>query len=55
MGDSIGLFGVSGAQSDGVRPLKISIHFIVARQSVAGTERDKCDQSETRHISDPFN
>jgi len=40
MGYGIGLLGVARTQGDGVGALEVSIHLIVARQSVAGAERD---------------
>jgi hypothetical protein len=43
MGDGIGLLGIAGAQGDAIRALIVTIHFIVARQSVAGSE---CNERE---------
>jgi hypothetical protein len=36
MGNGIRLLGVAGAERDGIRALEVTIHLIVARQSVAG-------------------
>jgi hypothetical protein len=55
VGHSVGLLGVSRTQRDAIGALKVSIHFIVARQAIAGTEGDEGEQNGARHISDPFN
>jgi hypothetical protein len=40
VGYGIGLLGVARTHRDGVGTLEVTIHLVVARQSIAGAERD---------------